>query len=80
MESLKPHCGIRYLELCNSYNEDFCGIDSRIYNAIFDRINYLTTEKSGITDSVKHNFSSVRTDSYNSLPIKKIHSSCYNSH
>ena len=56
MESLKPHCGIRYLELCNSYNEDYCGIDSRIYNAIFDRINYLTTEKSGITDTVNHNF------------------------
>ena len=44
--------GIRYLELSISYNENFCKIDSEKYNAIFDSINYLISEKSGITDSI----------------------------
>ena len=30
---------IRYLELSNSYNEVYYRNNSRIYNAIFDRIN-----------------------------------------
>ena len=32
----------------------------------------LISEKSGITDSINHNFGKIRIDSYNSLPIKKI--------
>ena len=28
--------------------------------------------KSGITDSINHNFGKIRIDSYNSLPIEKI--------
>ena len=38
--------GIRYLELSSSYNEVYHRIDSRIYNTIFERINYLRNEKS----------------------------------
>ena len=38
------------------------------YNNITD----LISEKSGITDSINHNFASIRMDSYNSLPIEKI--------
>ena len=29
-------------------------------------------KKSGITNSINHNFGKIRIDSYNSLPIKKI--------
>ena len=44
----------------------------RKYNAIFDRINYLISGKSGITDSINHNFERrIGIDSYNSLPIEK---------
>ena len=39
---------------------------------IYDKIKYLTSEKSGITDSINHNFGKIRIDSYNSLPIEKI--------
>ena len=39
---------------------------------ICDRIKYLITEKIGITDSANHNFTRIRIDSYNSLPIEKI--------
>ena len=39
---------------------------------ICDRIKYLITEKSGITDSANHNFARITIDSYNSLPIEKI--------
>ena len=34
-------------------------------------INYLIGKKSGITDSIDHNFGEIRIDSYNSLPIEK---------
>ena len=41
---IKIYDGIRYLKLSNSYNEIYYKINTRIYNAIFDRINYLTSE------------------------------------
>ena len=66
-EIIKIYNGIRYLELPHSYNE----IYYRIYKAIFDRINYVIIEKSGIIDSINHNFARIRIDSYNSLPIEK---------
>ena len=44
------------------------------YNATDDRIKYLISEKSGITDSINYNFARIRIDSYNSLPIEKIFS------
>ena len=39
---------------------------------ICDKIKYLTSGKSGITDSINLNFGKIRIDSYNSLPIEKI--------
>ena len=33
---------------------------------------YLRSKKSGITNSINHNFGKIRSDSYNSLSIKKI--------
>ena len=38
---IKIYDEIRYLELSDSYKEVFHEIESRKYNAIFDRINYL---------------------------------------
>ena len=53
--------GIRYL----------ISYDYKKYNAIYDKIKYLISEKCGITDSINHNFARIRIDSYNSLPIDK---------
>ena len=58
---IKIYDGIRYLVL----------FGGSFQNEIFDRIQYLIGKKSGITDSIKHNFAIIRKESYNSLPIKK---------
>ena len=34
----------------------------RWYDAIYNMIRYLTSEKSGITDSINHNFARIRID------------------
>ena len=39
---------------------------------ICDKIKYLISKNSGITNSINHNFGKIRIDSYNSLPIKKM--------
>ena len=39
---------------------------------VCDKIKHLISEKSGITDSINHNFGRIRIDSYDSLPIEKI--------
>ena len=38
---------------------------------IHNRIRYLISKESGITDIINHNFARIRIDSYNSLPIEK---------
>ena len=38
---------------------------------ICHKIKYLINTKSGITNSISHNFGKIRIDSYNFLPIKK---------
>ena len=59
---IKLHDGIRYLVLFDyGWSDKIC-----------NRIKYLISEKSGITDSINHIFSIIRIDSYNSLPIEKI--------
>ena len=40
-------------------------------NKICNRIKYLMGEKSGITDSINHNFGIIRINSYIFLPIKR---------
>ena len=59
---IKTHNGIRCLVL----------FDYGWFDKICDRIKYLISEKSGITDSINHNFGKIRIDSDNSLPIEKI--------
>ena len=59
---IKIYDGIKYLVLfCHSWYDEIC-----------DRIEYLISEKSGVTDSFNHNFATIRNDSHNSLPIEKI--------
>ena len=60
---IKLYDGIRYLVLLFGHSW---------YDEIYHRIKYLISEKSGITDSINHNFSKIRIDSYNSLPTEKI--------
>ena len=60
---IKIYDGIRYLLLF--------GPES--YDAIYKRIRYLVSEKSGITDNINHNFARIRIDSYNSVPMKRKH-------
>ena len=47
-------------------------IDYGFFNKICDKIRYLISEKSGITNGINHNLGKNRIDSYDSLPIKKI--------
>ena len=58
---IKIYDGIRYLVL----------FAPERYNAIYDRINHLISEKGGITYSINHNFARIRIDSYNFLPMEK---------
>ena len=51
----------RYLEL----------FGQRIYNTIYERINYLMSGKSDTKFIINHNFARIRIDSHNSLPIEK---------
>ena len=46
--------------------------DYRLFDKICDKVKYLISGKSDITDSINHNFGEIRIDSYNSLPIEKI--------
>ena len=46
--------------------------DHELFNKTCDRIKYLISKKSGITNNINHNFGKIRIDSYNFLPIKKI--------
>ena len=43
-----------------------------MFNKICDKIKYLISKKSGITNSINYHFGKIRIDSCNSLPIKKI--------
>ena len=61
-ECIKIHHKIRYLIL----------FDYVWFDKICDKIKYLIGKKNGITDSINHNFTRIRIDLYNSLPIKKI--------
>ena len=59
---IKIHDKIRYLVL---FGYSHC-------DKICDKIKYLISDKSGITNSVNHNFARIRIELYNSLPTEKI--------
>ena len=58
---IRIYDGTRYLTLFGSEK----------YAAIYNRIRYLISQKSGITYIVSHCFAEIKVDSYDSLPIKK---------
>ena len=41
------------------------------YDAIYNRIRYFIIDKIGTTDIISPNFARIKTDLYNSLPIKR---------
>ena len=47
-------------------------LGSKKYNAIYDRIRYLLSVKSGVTSNFLYYFAKIKDDSYDSLPIEKI--------
>ena len=47
-------------------------LDYGLLDKTCDKIKYLISKKSGITNNIDYNFGTIRIDSYNSLPIKKI--------
>ena len=59
---IKIHDKIRYLVL---FDYSYC-------DKVCDKIKYLISEKSGITDSTNHNFERIRINSYDSLTNEKI--------
>ena len=46
--------------------------DYGLFDKICDKIKYLISKKSAITNIINYNFGRIRIDSYNSIPIKKI--------
>ena len=58
---IRIYDGTRYLTLFGSEKCD----------AIYDRIRYLRSLKSGITYIFSHYFAKIKVDSYDSLPIEK---------
>ena len=58
---IKIYDGTRYLVL---FCPGWCG-------AIYNRIRYLISEKSSITDSISHNYANIKVDPYYSLPLEK---------
>ena len=59
---IKIHDKIRYLVL---FDYSHC-------DKICNKIKYLVSDKSGITDSINHNFAKIRIDLCNSLPAENI--------
>ena len=41
------------------------------YDVIYNRIRYLVSEKTGLTDNINDNYARIRIDSFNSLPRDK---------
>ena len=68
---IKIYDGIRHLELFDLLSEIHDRINSRIYNIILNRIDYLISENSDDKYSIKRDFARVRIDLYNSLLIEK---------
>ena len=53
-------------------NKHLILFDYGLFDKIYDKIKYLISKKSSITNSINQNFGKIRIDSYHSLPIKKI--------
>ena len=61
-----------FIRVCGDKFRHLVLFDYEMFDKICDKIKYLISEKSGITDSINHNFGNIKIDSYNSLTIEKI--------
>ena len=61
-----------FIRVCGDEFSYLVLFDNELFDKICDNIKYLIREKSGITNSINHNFEEIRIDSYNSLHIEKI--------
>ena len=52
--------------------KDLVLFDFGLLDKICDKVKYLISKKSGITNFINYNFVKIKIDSYNYLPIKKI--------
>ena len=52
--------------------KDLVLLDFGLPDKICDKVKYLISKKSGITNFINYNFVKIKIDSYNYLPIKKI--------
>ena len=52
-------------------NKHLLLFDYGLFNKIYDKIKYLISKKSGITNSINHNLGKIRIDSNNSLRNRK---------
>ena len=62
----------RFISVLDSEIKHLVFFGYGLFNKVSDRIRYLINEKSGITNSINHNFRKIRNHSYNSSPIEKI--------
>ena len=60
-----------FIRVCGSKFRHLVLFDNGLLDKICDKIKYLISEKSGITDSINHNFEEIRVDSYNYVSIEK---------
>ena len=58
---IKVYNGTKYLVL----------FGPKKYDAIYNRIRYFISQKSGITYVFAHNYARIKIDSYDSLPVEK---------
>ena len=50
----------------------FILFDYELFNKFWDKIKYLISKKSGITNRINHTFWKIRIESYNFFPVKKM--------
>ena len=67
-EFLRISDGTRYLVLFGSGK----------YDSIYNGIRYLISVKHGIAYVISHNYAKIKVDSYDSLPLEKTMTKCYN--
>ena len=61
-----------FIRVCGSEFRHLVLFDNGLFDKICDKVKYLISEKSGIADSINHNFGEIRIDSCNYLPIEKM--------
>ena len=61
-----------FIRVCGGEFRHLVLFDYGLFEKICDKIKYLISKTSSITDSINHNFKKIRIDSYDFLPVEKI--------